>query len=85
MPAKGEKFGLKSVNVLTGSDQSVSFDNSADPYQNSVVLNDLKPVNMMKMIKKNTKMTPIEPNFMKILMSFLLQIRARTRKRKIAQ
>jgi len=39
----------------------------------------------MKMIKKNTKMTPIEPNFMKILMSFLLQIRARTRKRKIAQ
>lgn len=40
---------------------------------------------MMKMISMKTKMTPMEPTFMKMLKSFLLQIRDSEKKRTKAQ
>ena len=42
------------------------------------------PVTMMKIISMKTKITPIDPTFMKILRSFLLQMTASARKRAMA-
>lgn len=52
---------------------------------NSVFVNALIPVNTMKIMSMNTKMTPIEPTFMKMLRSFLLQMTANARNKTKAQ
>ena len=85
MPAMGEKFTLKSVSVLCGSDQSVVFDSEAGPSMNSVLEKVLKPVYMIKKMSMKTKMTPIEPTFMKMLKSFVVTMMERVTKSTIAQ
>lgn len=52
---------------------------------NSVLVKATIPVQMMNMMSMKTKMTPMEPTFMKMLKSFLLQIRERAAKRTKAQ
>jgi len=86
MPASGEKLELVSVSVRNDSLQSVlDFASEADPIINSVFPNAFMPVKTIKKMSINTKMTPMEPTFIKMLRSFLLQITASEMNNAIAQ
>jgi len=85
MPARGEKFEFTSVRVLKEEFQSVCLATSADPIINSVFVKATTPVMTMKIISTKTKITPIEPTFMKMLRSFLLQSVTRAKNRAVEQ
>jgi len=52
---------------------------------NSVFEKAVKPVNIMKKMSIKTKMTPMDPTFMKMLKSFLVHMMHRATNRKSAQ
>ena len=85
MPESGAKLELYSYRVRSELLQSVSDACSAVPIMNSVLLRATIPVIMMKMMSMKTKMTPIEPTFMKMPKSFLLQITVRATQRTMEQ
>ena len=72
-PSSCGKLLLKSTSVRLLLAQSESFDLDVDPKLYDVFDNDLIPQQIIKIISMQTNMTPNEPIFMKILMSFLLQ------------
>ena len=84
MPARDEKFELYICMVRRPSFQSDSYAVSAVPIINSVLVRAMMPVIMINMMSMKTKMTPIEPTFMKMLKSFLLQRIASITNRAIA-
>ena len=77
MPARGATFVLVIISVLKFSFQSVSAAISGVPIINSVLVRATIPVTIMKIMSMKMKMTPIEPTFMKMLKSFLLQMNDR--------
>ena len=78
-------MGLNRVSDLSDELQSVFLTCSGVPIMNSVLVKAIPPVQTMKMMSMKTKMTPMEPTFMKMLKSFLLQISEREKKRTRAQ
>ena len=85
MPESGANSELNIVRVRNESLQSVFWAYSAEPIMNSVLEKATMPVIMMKIISMKTKITPMDPTFMKMLKSFLLQMMASATNRTIAQ